>query len=262
MENLHEKTEGNYNSPFRGLVGIVFENDDFIVLNKPSGLLSIPDREGKEISLKKLLQDQYTDIFTVHRLDKGTSGLIVFAKNEKAHKFLSQQFENRKTEKIYSGLIIGSPINKKGTIDSPIMEHPTKKGVMVINRKGKESLTDYEVLEDFGIFSWVQFQIYTGRTHQIRVHMKEIGHPIACDELYGDGKPILLSSIKYHFKLSKNEEEERPILNRLALHADQLRFKATGDKDYVFEAPIPKDLKATLQQLSKRKKGPARRHSS
>ncbi len=254
---------------------VIFENNDFIVLNKPSGLLSIPDRKGKDISLKKLLQEKYArpsaragtdgddqvgrgEIYTVHRLDKDTSGLIVFAKNEVAHKLLSQQFENRQAEKIYLGLIIGSPVNKKGTIDSPIMEHPTKKGVMVINRKGKESLTDYEVLEDFGIYAWVQFQIYTGRTHQIRVHMKDIGNPIVCDELYGDGRPVLLSSIKHNFKLSKNEEEERPILNRLALHACKLKFTGIDKMNYEFEAPVPKDLKATLQQLSKRSRSAKR----
>jgi 23S rRNA pseudouridine955/2504/2580 synthase/23S rRNA pseudouridine1911/1915/1917 synthase len=232
---------------------IVFENDDFIILNKPSGLLSIPDRAGKEISLKKLLQETYSEIFTVHRLDKGTSGLIVFAKNETTHQQLSQQFEVRQTEKIYRGLIIGSTENKKGRIDSPIMEHPVKKGVMVVNRKGKEALTDYNVLENFGIYSWMQFQIYTGRTHQIRVHMKDVGHPIVCDDLYGDGKPVFLSSFKNKFKLSKNAEEEKPILNRLALHAYQLKFKI-GNKEYEFEAPVPKDLRATLQQLLKRKK--------
>jgi 23S rRNA pseudouridine955/2504/2580 synthase/23S rRNA pseudouridine1911/1915/1917 synthase len=233
---------------------IIFESDDFIVLNKPSGLLSIPDRQGKEISLKKMLQEKYGEIFTIHRLDKGTSGLIVFAKNEATHKFLSQQFENRKTEKIYLGLVIGSLLNKKGTIDSPIMEHPVKKGLMVINRKGKESLTDYEVIEDFGIYSWTKFQIYTGRTHQIRVHMKDMGHPVVCDELYGDGEPVFLSAIKHKFKLSKKEEQERPMLNRLALHSWQLKFTGPDDQEYKFESPIPKDLKAILQQLSKKKK--------
>src|SRR5688572_10949469 len=98
----------------------LFENDDLIALNKPSGLLSIPDREGKEISLKKLLQDKYERIFTVHRLDKDTSGLIVLAKNEAAHKHLSVQFEERQTEKIYLGLVIGSPVSTNGSIDSPI----------------------------------------------------------------------------------------------------------------------------------------------
>ena len=233
---------------------LIFENDDFVVLNKPSGLLSIPDREGKEVSLKKILQETYNGIFTIHRLDKGTSGLIIFAKNEAAHKFLSQQLETRKAEKIYLGLTIGSPLDKKGTIDAAIMEHPVKKGLMVINRKGKESLTDYEVIYDFGIYSWIQFQIHTGRTHQIRVHMKDIGHPIVCDELYGDGKPLFLSTIKHKFKLSKNEEQERPILNRLALHSCQLKFTGPDHKEYKFESPIPKDLKATLQQLSKNKK--------
>jgi 23S rRNA pseudouridine955/2504/2580 synthase/23S rRNA pseudouridine1911/1915/1917 synthase len=238
---------------------LIFENNDFVVLNKPPGLLSIPDREGKEISLKKVLQEKYQEIFTVHRLDKGTSGLIIFAKNEATHKFLSRQFENRQTGKIYFGLIIGSPIHTKGTIDSPIMEHPVKKGLMIINRKGKESFTDYEVVEDFGIYSWTKFQIYTGRTHQIRVHMKETGHPIACDDLYGDGKPVFLSAIKQKFKLSKNEEEERPILNRLGLHSSQLKFIGSDGKQYMFEAPVPKDLRAILQQLSKRK-GAARQN--
>jgi 23S rRNA pseudouridine955/2504/2580 synthase/23S rRNA pseudouridine1911/1915/1917 synthase len=239
---------------------IIAETPDFIALNKPSGLLSIPDREGKDISLKKLLIEKYGNIFTVHRLDKGTSGLIVFAKNEITHKHLSQQFaregsfgEERQTEKIYLGLVLGSPAEKKGTIDAPIAEHPGKKGLMTVYRKGKESITDYEVLEDFKIFSWVQFQILTGRTHQIRVHAKHIGHPIVCDELYGDGKPILLSSLKHKFKLSKNEWEERPILNRLALHALSLTFINTDDEAIKLEAPLPKDLRALLQQLRKRK---------
>lgn len=232
---------------------IIAETADFIALNKPSGLLSIPDREGKDISLKKLLIEKYGSIFTVHRLDRDTSGLIVFAKTEEAHRHLSQQFEERHTEKIYLGFVAGSLADKTGTIDAPIAEHPAKKGVMTVYRKGKESLTDYEVLEDFKIFSWVQFQIHTGRTHQIRVHAKHIGHPILCDELYGDGKPILLSSLKHKFKLSKNELEERPILNRLALHALSLRFTDTSGEMIKLEAPLPKDLRALLQQLRKRK---------
>ena len=232
---------------------IILETPDLIVLNKPSGLLSIPDREGKDISLKKLLIEKYGNIFTVHRLDKDTSGLIVFAKNEDAHRHLSQQFEERQTEKIYLGLVIGSLAEKKGRIDAPIAEHPGKKGLMTVHRKGKESITDYEVLEDFKIFSWVQFQILTGRTHQIRVHAKHIGHPVVCDELYGDGKPILLSSLKHKFKLSKNEWEERPILNRLALHALSLKFINTTGEAIKPEAPLPKDLRALLQQLRKQK---------
>jgi len=233
---------------------IISENEAFIVLNKPAGLLSIPDREGKEISLKTMLQEKFGEIFTVHRLDKETSGIIVFAKTSEAHKNLSQQFEARETEKIYAGLVLGVLADKKGTIDAPISEHPTKKGTMVVNRKGKATITDFEVLEEFGIFSWVKFRIHTGRTHQIRVHMKHTGHPIACHVLYGDGKPILLSSIKYRYKISKKEEEERPILNRLALHAQFLKFKTGDQKLFEAEAPLPKDLKALLNQLRKWKK--------
>lgn len=233
---------------------IVFENDDFLAINKPPGLLSVPDREGKEVSLKKLLQERYGSIFVVHRLDRDTSGLILFAKNESAHRHLSLQFENRQTEKIYNGFVMGAPMEPTGSIDAPIAEHPVKPGLMVINRKGKESLTDYELLENFGKYAWMQFRIHTGRTHQIRIHMKNIGHPIACDVLYGDGQPILLSSIKSKFKLSKNELEERPILGRLALHASRLKLHDMSGTTLALEAPLSKDLRATLQQLQKTKK--------
>lgn len=175
---------------------IIEETEDWIALNKPSGLLSIPDREGKEVSLKGLLQEKYQHILTVHRLDKDTSGLIVFAKTVAMHKHLSLQFEERLTKKIYTGLVIGSPADAKGSINLPLAENTVQRGVMIVNRRGKESLTDYVVIEDFGIYSLMQFQIHTGRTHQIRVHMKEIGHPIVCDKIYGDGKPILISSLK------------------------------------------------------------------
>src|SRR5688500_4524840 len=237
--------------PFKGPGDIIHENEDVIVINKPPGLLSIPDREAKENSLKKILQDKYGQIFTVHRLDRETSGLIVFAKNEETHKHLSKQFQDRQTEKIYHGLVLGSLAQKKGLIEAPIAEHPVKKGLMIIYKNGKESLTDYEVLEDFGIFSNVQFRIYTGRTHQIRVHAKHIGHPVACDKLYGDGKPIFLSAFKHKFKLSKNQEEEKPILSRLALHSYRLSFKDAHGTNHEFEAPLPKDFKALLQQLRK-----------
>jgi 23S rRNA pseudouridine955/2504/2580 synthase/23S rRNA pseudouridine1911/1915/1917 synthase len=131
------------------------------------------------------------------------------------------------------------------------MEHPVKKGTMVINRKGKEAITDYEVLEDFKSFSFVKFHIHTGRTHQIRIHSKEIGHPIVCDELYGDGKPVLLSSIKKKFNLAKNAEEEKPIMGRMALHALSLKFSDFNGDAIVLEAPLPKDMKAFLKQLRK-----------
>lgn len=230
---------------------IVFENDHLVAINKPAGLLSIPDRFGKEPSLKILLQEQSRKIYTVHRLDKETSGLIVFAKDEETHKDLSQKFEGRAVEKFYLGMVSGTMMNRAGTIDVPIMEHPGKTTLMMAHQKGKPSLTDYKVLEEFGLYSFVQFQIHTGRTHQIRVHAKYIGNPIVCDALYGDGQPVLLSSIKRKFKLSKNELEERPILSRLALHSSQLKFTDTEGHKHELEAPLSKDLKALLQQLRK-----------
>jgi len=229
---------------------IIFENDILVAVNKPAGLLSIPDREGKEISLKQTLQHKHREIYTVHRLDKATSGVIVFAKNEVTHKELSLLFENRSTQKIYYGLVYGSISPNKGKIEEPIMAHPSGNGKMVIHAKGKTSVTEYEVLEDFRTFSWVKFKILTGRTHQIRIHTQFLGHSIVCDELYGDRKAVFLSAIKKKYHLSKSELEERPILSRLALHSASLKFTLNND-EYFFEAPLPKDLKALLQQLSK-----------
>ncbi len=229
---------------------IIFENDLFIALNKPSGLLSIPDRMQSETSLKELLIKQYGQIFTVHRLDKGTSGVIVFAKDEPTHKQLSQLFETREVEKHYLGLVHGKILDEQGTIDVPILEHPGKNGKMIAHAKGKPALTYYQVVENFRLYSWVRFRILTGRTHQIRVHMQHIEHSIVCDELYGLGDPLLLSSLKRKFKLSKNDESENPLLARLALHSSQIKFKL-NEGHYEFEAEIPKDLKAVLQQLRK-----------
>lgn len=230
---------------------IIFENEHFIAINKPAGLLSIPDRFGKDPSLKTLLQEQLGKIYTVHRLDKDTSGLIIFAKDEVTHKDLSQKFEGREVEKYYLGMVNGTMMNREGRIDVPIMEAAGKSTLMITNKKGKPSVTNYKVLEEFGLYSWVQFQIHTGRTHQIRVHAKYVGNTIVCDELYGDGQPVLLSTIKRKFKLSKNELEERPILNRLALHSHRLKFNDGEGNKQELEAPLPKDLKALMTQLRK-----------
>ncbi|MFN5133864.1 MAG: RluA family pseudouridine synthase [Chitinophagaceae bacterium] len=233
-------------------IDIIAETDHWIALNKPSGLLSIPDREQSEPSLKDFLNEKYGKVFIVHRLDKATSGLILFAKHEDTHKFLSKQFEERTVEKLYLGLVNGTLMTKEGSVDAPIMEHPGKTSFYITHQKGKASLTDYKVLQEFGQYSWMQFQIHTGRTHQIRVHMKHIGNPIVCDELYGSTAPVLLSSIKRKkFKLSKADEEERPLLNRLALHAWKLSFNHVDGTKKELEATLSKDLKAMLQQFEK-----------
>lgn len=232
---------------------IIFENDFFIVINKPAGMLSIPDRAQSQTSLKDILLAKLGSIFTIHRLDKETSGIIVFAKDEITHKYFSQQFESRNVEKYYLGLVHGTPTHTSGTIDAPLQEHSFIAGKMIVNKNGKPSVTDYEVQENFGKFSLIKFRIHTGRMHQIRVHASNIGHPIACDGLYGDGKPILLSSIKKKYKLSKHDEEERPMLHRVALHSYQLIFTDAYGTVHNFTATLPKDIRALITQLEKNK---------
>lgn len=234
---------------------IIFENDDFIAIDKASGVLTIPDRhDDTQVSLYRMLTNKYGKIYIVHRLDRDTSGLLLFAKNELTHKHLSQLFEQRKIEKHYLGVVRGSMPAEKGTVNEPIAEHPYHKGEMTVSKKGKASETDYEVIEDHGNYSLVLFDIHSGRTHQIRVHTKFLGHPIACDVVYGDGNPVLLSSFKKKYKLSQHDEEERPILNRLALHSYRLKFKDLHGQLHQLEAPLPKDMRALLQQLKKNRK--------
>lgn len=237
---------------------IIAETEDFIVVNKPAGLLTIQDRHDSEIpALLTLLRKLYGDILTVHRLDKDTSGVLLFARHEEAHKYFSQLFEGRQVKKFYLGLVHSQPEPPAGSIKVAIMEHPVQKGKMVTNVKGKPSHTDYETLETFGPYSLVKLQIHTGRTHQIRVHMKHVGHPIVVDELYGSPKGIFLSAIKKKYKIGKFTEEERPLLGRLGLHAWQLHFTDMHGTEMVMEAPLPKDIQAVLNQLRKRGGGSA-----
>jgi 23S rRNA pseudouridine955/2504/2580 synthase/23S rRNA pseudouridine1911/1915/1917 synthase len=230
---------------------VIFENEDFIAINKAPGMLSIPDRhDDTQLSLSRMLTIQFGKIYVVHRLDRDTSGIILFAKNEHSHKYLSAIFEKRTIQKIYTGIVKGSMPSSNGIIDEPIMEHPFRKGEMTIHKKGKLSRTEYEVVNDFGIYSLVKFIIHTGRTHQIRVHAQHIGHPLVGDKIYGDGKPVLLSSFKKRFNL-KEDAEEKPLLNRLALHAASLNFKNENGEEFSLEAPLPKDMYALVEQLKK-----------
>lgn len=233
---------------------IIEETPEWVALNKPSGLLSVPDRLGKEPSLKSMLREKYGNIFVVHRLDRETSGVILFAKTEQAQIHLNAQFEARQTEKIYQGLVGGTPHPAQQSILQPIAAHPADDGRMMTHAKGKPAHTDCTILEVLPPYSWMQFVIHTGRTHQIRVHMRAIGHPIVCDSLYGDGKGVYVSSLRKKFKLSKQELEERPLLGRLGLHALSLRFTDTTERVCTIEAPLPKDLRATLDQLRKSEK--------
>lgn len=231
----------------------IYEDDDLIVVNKPAGLLVIPDRFNNDLpSLNKLLETKLKQrVWVVHRLDRDTSGVICFAKNEITHRYLSELFQKHEVTKLYAALVQGLVTPETGRIETAIAEHPVIKGKMVVAKKGKPSVTDYRVVEQWPLFALLQFQIHTGRTHQIRVHMQFIGHPVVCDELYGDGKPFFLSAIKKKYRLSEKEETERPLLQRLALHAYRLSFSKADGKEIVAEAPLPKDIAACVNQLNK-----------
>lgn len=242
-------------------LNILYEDEDLIVVNKPGGVLTIPDRFDPAIpALNKLVAAHLgQEVLIVHRLDRETSGAVCFAKNADTHKYLSKQFQEHQVEKLYAGIVAGTPNPAMGTIEASIKEHPGQPGKMMVAARGKPSKTDYRVVQSWPLYALIQFQIFTGRTHQIRVHMQAIAHPILCDPLYGDGKPFLLSSIKRKYKLSKEQEAERPLLDRLALHAYRLRLKGPGGKEVVAEAPLAKDIAACVQQLDKWAQPPVRR---
>ncbi len=235
---------------------VLAETEDYIAISKPSGMLTLPDRHDALLqSLRGWMEKKYGKIWVIHRLDKDTSGLILFARNEEAHKYFSRLFEGRDIQKTYLGLVTGKPMQNEGTIEAALSDHPAKNGTMVVHAKGKPSRTDFNLIKTWGPFSLLSFDLHTGRMHQIRVHCRHIGHPIACDPLYGDGKPVLLSSVKKKFKLSKQDEAEKPLMNRLALHSFRLSFVNRHGESIVLEAPLPKDLQATMQQLDKHKGG-------
>lgn len=233
---------------------LLYEDEQLLLVAKPSGLLSIPDRHQPDIpSLQHLLATAYGRIWTVHRLDRETSGVICFARTEEAHRSLSMQFEKRTAGKYYLALVDGRLVDDSGRIELPIGPHPRQEGKMaIISRGGKSALTDYRVLDRYKAFSWVEAQLHTGRTHQVRVHFQAIGHALAVDPLYGKRSELFLSEIKgKKFHLGKHEEE-RPLLQRTALHASRLivAHPLTG-QPVQGEAPLPKDLRAVLSQLDK-----------
>ena len=233
-------------------LSVVYEDDQIIAFNKPSGLLSIPDRfdEQKPCILRDA-EKIYGKLFVVHRIDKDTSGLILFAKNETAHKFMSQLFEGRSIEKYYKAIVFGNPHMDSGSIEKPIAHHPVKKGLMIVHPKGKTAHTDFEVEQKWNGYALLQLQIFTGRTHQIRVHLHNLGYPVLCDPLYGHDQPLKLSDFKKKFKLSQQLLEEQPILQRLALHAYRVVFTDAAGQKIEITAPLSKDMDATIKQLSK-----------
>lgn len=231
---------------------VLFEDATILVVNKPAGVLTVPDRhDPAKLNVTAYLRGRFGNVLIVHRLDRDTSGVLVFARTAEAHRDLSLQFQNRTVEKHYRALVAGQVATDAGLIDKPIVPHPHIGGKMLVARKGKASQTRYTVLERFRQFTWLDIELLTGRTHQIRVHFLSQGYPLAVDPLYGKRSRLALSDIKPGYR-APLDKEERPLLRRLSLHAATLVFHHPVTRERLtFEAPLPKDLRALLQQLRK-----------
>ncbi|MCX6148188.1 MAG: RluA family pseudouridine synthase [Candidatus Kapabacteria bacterium] len=232
---------------------IVFEDEQIVVVNKPAGLLTIPDRYNLSLpSLDSILRQKYGEIFIVHRLDRETSGIMVFAKDAESHRHLSLQFQNHFVSKIYDAVVKGIVQKDEIDIDIPIVAHPSKKGLSMPSARGKESRTILKVKERFKDSTWTECNLITGRHHQLRVHVAAIGHPLLVDFMYGGGTEFLLSSIKKKKFNLKKHTEEKPIMNRISMHAKSLVFAHPKTEEKIsFEVPHPKDFAAMLNVLHK-----------
>ena len=221
---------------------VIFENDELIVVNKPAGMVVHPAAGHASGTLVNAVLGYEPDIEgiggeerpgVVHRLDKDTSGLIVMAKNERAHRWLQDQFRLRKVEKTYLALVDGKPPTPTGRVEASIGRDPHQRKKMAITTpaKGREAISEYKTLESFPRHTLLEFHPQTGRTHQIRLHCLFLGCPIVADGIYGHKKASL--ELDRHF-----------------LHAFRLKITLPGEKlPRAFEAPLPADLALVLEKL-------------
>ena len=228
---------------------VIFQDNNIIAVNKSSGISVGADRydETKE-RLDKLIERDLniSKIFTVHRIDNETSGLVVFAKNKETHRSLSISFEKRDVLKLYTAIVHGRPSWKETTCDLKLVPNGNKKHMTIIDKyKGKESLTHFKCILSASNYSVLEVRPKTGRIHQIRVHAAGIGNPVVCDSLYGKTNPIKLSSFKRNYQ--GDPYEERPLLERLGLHA----LEITLPDGLNLKAPLSKDMSSLIKQLEK-----------
>lgn len=221
---------------------IVFENGDLLIINKPAGMVVHPSPGHGQGTLVHGILAYHPDLEgvggerrpgIVHRLDKDTSGLLLVAKNDRAHRWLQEQFRNRQVQKTYLALVDGHPPTPQGRIEAPIGRDPAHRQRMSVlpPGKGREAITEYRVRESFRQHALLEVHPLTGRTHQIRVHMAFLGCPLVGDTLYGHRRPSL--SLQRHF-----------------LHAARLILRLPGEREpRTFEAPLPADLQALLEWL-------------
>ncbi len=235
------------------LPDILFEDAELVVINKPPKLLSIQDRHDPAIPhALGVLRERYGDLFVVHRLDRETSGVMVFARSAAAHRMLNRLFEERRVIKTYLALVEGMPSPRTGRVDRPIAPNPSRPGTVRIDVQfGRPAATVYRTVETFASYSLIEALPETGRTHQIRIHFASIGHPLAVDDVYGNNSALYLSRIKPGYR-PKAGREERPLMDRATLHAYSLEWTAANSSErQCFTAPLPKDFRALLHQLQK-----------
>jgi len=233
-------------------IPIVYEDADVVVVNKPRGMVVHPSPGHRSGTLVHALLYHCPDLAgvgdrlrpgIVHRLDRDTTGLLVVAKHDEAHHSLADQIRARTARREYLALVRGRVLDEQGIVCAPLGRHPSDRKRFAVLRpgRGKEAITRFWVVERFPGFTLLHLALDTGRTHQIRVHMAHIGHPVVGDPIYGRGSRRLL------------EEMRLPRLRGQALHAFRLSFRhpRTG-RTVSFEAPLPDDFQALLEALRER----------
>ena len=222
---------------------VIFEDDSLIIVSKPAGMLSVSTGKGGETTAHAILSEHFGRVFIVHRLDRDTSGLLVVAKNDEAHKALSEELKYHGIVREYRALVVGGFSEDTGTVDYPIGRHPVDRKKMAVIRDGKgsarEAVTHYEVLERFGNISYLALKLETGRTHQIRVHMSYTGHALLGDEVYAKNK-------------TQFEIKHPSLFDGQALHAKRLTLThpKTGER-MTFECSLPSNFERALEILRK-----------
>lgn len=230
---------------------IIHETEDYLIINKPPNMVVHPSTQSQEGTLVNALLAYCKDSLSgiggierpgiVHRLDKDTSGLIVIAKNDYAHHYFSEMFAQKTIKKTYIALVKGRMPSESGTIDAPIGRRHTDRKKMGISIQGKKAVTHYTEQAFYGNCSLLKLTIETGRTHQIRVHVSSLQHPIIGDVTYGDPK------INKQFKKEHNSQ-------RMFLHAHELTFIPPKEKSSkTFKAPLPEDLQEVINSLESKK---------
>jgi len=236
---------------------IVYEDDQLLVINKPAGMVVHPGHGNYSGTLVNALAYHFENLpmnsserpGLVHRIDKDTTGLLVVAKTEQAMAYLTKQFAEKTSEREYVALVWGNIEEDEGTVEGNIGRHDTNRMRMAVHEsdeKGKHAVTHYKVLERFGYVTLVSCQLETGRTHQIRVHMKHIGHTLFNDERYG-GDSILKGTTFTKYK--QFVDNCFKVLPRQALHAKTLGFEHPITKEFLrFDTPIPQDLQECIEK--------------